>query len=326
MWLTKGQDSTISHLAQVISAARQPHAYLILGPQGSGKSRLALDIFKAVNCTSSPGDPCLSCPPCDRAERGVHQDAVRVHRQDTPNIGIAPVKEALDRLYITSSEGGHSAVFIHGAHLMTPDAANALLKTLEEPPHKSLVILLSEDAHATLPTVRSRCHLIQMEPSSMETLTRIVREITDVDHQTAQDASIAADGWIGRAITLATDPEQRDQRHDQIQTVRNAAMSGVQGRFAAAAAIDEAIRSDRSTGAQLLSHWQSWWRDRMVESLGAPHLARNPDLTSTASLRQTADALQAAEEAIVDLQANAHPRTTIERMMLRTPTPTGQNP
>lgn len=326
MWATKGQQRTVDSLRDAITRGQESHAYLIEGPEGAGKSRLALDMFKALNCTTSKGDPCDACEPCGRAERCVHPDLTVIQREEkATRVQIAQVREATERLYVTATMGGYGCVLIDNAELMTEDAANALLKSLEEPPELSVLMLLSEQRGGTLATIESRCQVITMMPASREEIERDIAGLAGMDRETAHEIAGWSDGWFGRARRLAEKPEERERLEENQRRVTEAATGGLIRRFAAATEMDEIIREDRAQAGQILAGWAGWWRDRMVEAAGAPEYARRSGTGTAINPDDAAAAITESEQATRAIEQNANARTTIERMMLRTPPASTEN-
>ena len=149
MWTIYGQDHLLKLLEPGLRQGRQSHAYLLSGPPHVGKMALAINLSQSVNCIEGPGVPCGSCTQCTRIAQGRHADI----RTLAPGkgeeawsartvIGINEINEALRRVNLNPYEGSTSVVILDGAESMSDEAANALLKTLEEPPPQVLFLLL----------------------------------------------------------------------------------------------------------------------------------------------------------------------------------------
>ena len=319
MWLTKGQRDTIQDLKTAIAQGKESHAYLLEGPDGSGKRRLATDIVKALNCREERGDPCGRCRPCDKAERGIHPDVSKVGVETgATRVQINAVREAAERLYITATEGGYGALIIDDAHLMTEEAANALLKTLEEPPERAVIILLSERRGGTLETVGSRCRSVTLKPMAEDALTQMLLGEGATNEESARRTARRSGGWVGRAVR-ALQRSRADDEDRQTEQIHHAMQGNRRDRFAAASAIDELFRENRSVGMEMVTAWESRWRDGMLEAIGAGQYATDSNGSEPPDAPDCVAAIEATEEAVQRLMANANPRTTLERMMLHTP-------
>ena len=185
MWTTIGQDRLLRELDSSLSAGRLGHAYLLTGPARVGKMTLAMDMAAAVNCMARQGGlpgsmfeddgesrgPCDRCEPCERVRRGVFSDLKIIAVGDDPRvatrISIEQVRDAENFLAVTPVEGGWKVLIFDGAETLSAgqgEPANALLKTLEEPPEHVLILLLSTNEDAILPTIRSRCRRLDLRP------------------------------------------------------------------------------------------------------------------------------------------------------------------
>lgn len=197
-------------LSRAIARQTLPPSVLFAGPRGIGKRRVAVAVAEALNCvdTRAAGpfeiDACGECTSCKRIARGVHPDVLIVEPGDMGSIKMEQVREVIDRAAYRPFEGRRRAVIVDEADALVPQAQNALLKTLEEPPSASVFILVSPMPDALISTVLSRCRPLRfggLTPAEVaETLIR--------DHQygeaEARAAAADADGSIGRALAART--------------------------------------------------------------------------------------------------------------------------
>jgi DNA polymerase-3 subunit delta' len=154
----KGHRRLTELLARSISRETLPPASIFAGPSGVGKRATAIAVAQALNCLEArQGDACGTCAACSRIARGVHPDVLIVEPGDSGNIKIEPIREAVDRTAFKPFEGRRRAVIVDEADAMVPQAQNALLKTLEEPPPSSIFMLITARPDSLLATVRSRC-------------------------------------------------------------------------------------------------------------------------------------------------------------------------
>lgn len=158
-----GCENQIQELRGCIKSGHVPHAFLFAGPPGLGKSKTAREFFKAVNCFRSPGDPCDSCHTCLKASNGSHPDLVLVG----PSNGwivVEDIRKMITEVGLKPFEAKTRFILIEPAERMNKASANALLKTLEEPPEGSLIILISHKPSLLPPTIVSRCRIIRFAP------------------------------------------------------------------------------------------------------------------------------------------------------------------
>ena len=151
-----GQDHVARTLKQAVVQGRIAHAYLFCGPRGTGKTSTARILAKAVNCAGpNEGDPCNLCAPCVAVNEGRALDLVEIDAAS--HRGIDDIRNLKEKVHFTPAEGAYKVYIVDEVHMMTSDAFNALLKTLEEPPAHAIFILATTEAHRVPPTVISRC-------------------------------------------------------------------------------------------------------------------------------------------------------------------------
>lgn len=158
-----GQDAAVSFLRGHAAAGSVANAYLLTGPEGAGKRRLAIEMAKTLNCATS--GPCDACSSCTQIAKGAHPDLhVLSPAGASDQIRIEPVRQLLERIWLRPFSSKYQVVIIDGAERLTEEAANSLLKALEEPPAHSRFMLLTERLSDCLPTIVSRCQLIRCRP------------------------------------------------------------------------------------------------------------------------------------------------------------------
>ena len=158
-------DPLTRRIEKSIAEGRISHAYIIEGPAYLDKPAFARDFSKGILCPERRGDNCGRCAVCDKIDHDNHEDLIYVQRQKgKQSLGIDPIKQMQKQISIKPN-GLRYIVIIEEADLMTEDAQNCLLKTLEEPPGGAVLILLSENTESLLPTIRSRCIKYLLEGS-----------------------------------------------------------------------------------------------------------------------------------------------------------------
>lgn len=173
----KGQDRAVHFFKSALRSRMVSSAYLFSGPEGSGKRLLAHTLSKALNCLKGDGDSCDSCESCLKIENKNHPDVVWIDMAlDKEGIGIGQVRELQRQINLKPYEGRQKVFIIQNAHLMTQDAANCLLKTLEEPPGDSVIILITSKPEELLSTVRSRCKHIKLDMLALALKVELTRK------------------------------------------------------------------------------------------------------------------------------------------------------
>ncbi len=342
MWSVIGQDHLLRQLDASLQAGRVGHAYLLTGPPHVGKMTLALDLAAAVNCAgannySSLPDaadgPCGQCEPCNRIRRGVYADlnivAVGGDSRVTTRISIEQVREAENFLSVTPVEGAWKVVIFDGAETLSAgqsESANALLKTLEEPPEHVLILLLTTNEDAILPTIRSRCRVLSLRPMPGAALAEYLTARHDAPEDTARWLARLSRGCPGWAISALADPTVLDERTVELDRIAATAVAPLDLRFAYANSLAGAFSGDRESVRQTLYLWQRWWRDVLLVKEGAAVHVHNSDrreeLAAQAGTAATTDIvafLRQLQETLAALDANANPRLALECLMLAVP-------
>ena len=338
MWTIFGQDHLLKRLEPSLQQQKQSHAYLLSGPPHVGKMALAINLCQAVNCLEASGEPCGSCVQCTRIAEGHHSD-IRVlapgqgeeGRSARTMIGINEIKEALRRVHLNPYEGSTSVVIFDGAEFMSDEGANALLKTLEEPPPQVMFLLLTANEGAVLPTVRSRCQKVTLVPLSKDKMVdRLVN-----GHQTTPDQAEQlfrlSRGCLGWAIGALEDSQVLEQRQADLEKIQETLDAGLETRFTYANEVAALFGSDRDAAKDLLALWLRWWRDLLLIKEGAEDFLHNSDHTD--SLKSQASGLSTAEivqfinrlmQTLSNLDSNVSPRLAMEVLMLNLPIEAGK--
>ncbi len=214
-----GNGSLRRRLTEDILEKRLSHAYILEGARGSGKHMLALRIAAALACENRTDEhtalPCRTCPCCRKILSGNSPDVIYLDRGDKATLGVEVIRNLKQDVYIAPNDISAKIYIIEDAHLMTVQAQNALLLTLEEPPAYVLFLLLCESTEPLLETVKSRAPILRTEPIPAkelgEHLCRVSTEAAKLSREAPQELAellTAADGSIGRALELL-DPKRR---------------------------------------------------------------------------------------------------------------------
>lgn len=198
-----GHQNIITQLQNTVTSERVAGAYLFVGEQGIGKETVALYFSNLILCESTTiGDaPCGECRACRKIKNGNHPD-LRIIRPDGAQIKIDQMRELQQQIVYQPLEGTRKIYIIANTEKMNDSAANSLLKTLEEPPAASTIILLTENLKTMLPTIRSRCQILTFYPLPTEELSKALLEHLSIDADEASAAAILSRGVVGQAITL----------------------------------------------------------------------------------------------------------------------------
>ena len=250
-----------SHLA----SGRVPNAYLLAGPEGVGKRRLALEMAKALNCSAAGERPCDTCRMCGQIIRGTHPDVHQVSPGGASDqVKIDQIRYVIGRIGLRPFSGAYQVVILEAAERLTEEAANSLLKALEEPSVRTKFFLTTSQPADCLPTIVSRCQLLRAHPLSAETVQRILVSAHEVAPQTAQIIARLSGGSASRALALSQQWDTYQQR-----LARFAEVSA--GAWIVAAAASET----RQDVAELLDGMMSWLRDVAIAATGGEAWVRH---------------------------------------------------
>jgi DNA polymerase-3 subunit delta' len=224
-----GQSTAIRYLLQAVSSERLPHSFLFSGPDGVGKKTTALAFVQGLHCLTESRDQtetnfggCGECEPCQKVENLTHPDIfilnaetqaalIREKAETQRSVKIEAVREIDKFLQLKPLEGHHRIAIIEEADTLTPEAANALLKTLEEPPANGRLILLADNEKSILPTILSRCARIRFRPVAFKDIGAWLNKVHGYDADTSLEAAALSGGSFSKALQLAEDPPQEGQ-------------------------------------------------------------------------------------------------------------------
>ncbi len=203
-----GNDRLKKDLQSSLAGGRISHFYLICGPEGSGRHTLARLLAAAILC-KQPGRPCGGCASCRKIASGNHPDFITVDDPEKKTVPVDLIRQARADIYIQPNESEHKIYLFPRAQDMGVPGQNALLKILEEPPEYGVFLLLTDNPERLLPTVRSRCTMLRLQPLSDSLLEQALqRRFPDAAPEDIQGAAARAGGVLGQAIRLLSQEEQ----------------------------------------------------------------------------------------------------------------------
>ena len=331
MWQTFGHEKAIRTLGRSIEAGRIAHSYLITGPAKIGKTTLALDIARSANCASG-GAPCATCRQCQRITSALHPDvriigleAARSGRLRT-QISIEQVREIQRDASLLPYEGRSRVFIFESAERLSGEAANSLLKTLEEPPDNVIIVLVASDLNAVLPTLVSRCRSIALRPAPLSAVSEFLVERKDVNRERADEIAGLSGGRIGWAIEAAENPRIIDGIWETMDAIESAVSGSLSDRFDYAERLSGRFSADRQGVLEELSLWQSWWRDALLIAQSKSELVVNKSrlesllsVSERISPESVVSSLKAIRRTVFLLERNVSPRLAIEGMMMQMP-------
>ena len=197
------------------------HAYILNGERGAGKKMLANLFAATLLCEKGGPDPCNECHSCRQAESGNHPDIIKVTHEKPNSISVDDIREQVNNtIMIKPYQGPYKVYIIPQADMMTPQAQNALLKTIEEPPEYAVIMLLTENADTLLPTINSRCVMLKLRNIKDTLIKKYLMETMQVPDYKADMCTAFAQGNMGRAIMLANSEHFNEIRDEAVQLLK----------------------------------------------------------------------------------------------------------
>jgi DNA polymerase-3 subunit delta' len=339
MWSLIGNAAAIAALERAL-AAEPAHAYLLVGPAGVGKATAALEFAAALNCTGlQDNQPCGKCRACRDTLASRHTDVEQVapggicdepdHRDhaDSRNLRICQVRRLERVLSLAPYAGKRRVAIVDAADTLQTEAANAFLKTLEEPPAGTVIVLLAENEERLPETVRSRCQRIPFRLADRDEIVAALRARGAEPEQADTIASLAG-GRVGWALRALADDSLLAERTDMLSTAVRVAHGGRTERFAWAREAEGRSNGMRERYLRELDVWESWWRDVLAAGAGASggfvnhdreqELAAEGKLYSAGAIVTFLRSLSKTREY---LHANVDAQLALENLMLDLPRP-----
>lgn len=312
-----GQDKAKKMLRRAVEQGRLGHAFLFKGAMGVGKKTFARIFAAALNCQNPAGhEPCGRCSSCLKFHAGSHPDFL-VLEPDGAAIKINQVRELKKTLAFPPLEAKIRVALLCEIHTMRREAANSLLKTLEEPPDQTMLILTGDEAGGILPTILSRCQTVPFFPLPQEEVAKILCQEADLEPESGAALAAMAEGSLGRArLLLAKDLlGLRREIVDTLMQLEPDTPAAVQ----ALTKLAESAAKLKEDLGELLELLTTWLHDLLLLSRGAPGSIINRDLSPSfpAACRrwsgtQLADRLRLVETARKQLARNCNPTAVCE--------------
>ncbi len=325
-----GHDWAVDLLDASIRHGRIGHAYLLTGPSRIGKATLANTFAQALNCVhpDSSQRPCGKCRPCTLIAVGRHPDVRHVIGQTslrgTPSLKIGQIRDLQQELNLTAAEARYKVAILEDFENATIGAANAFLKTLEEPPSRVILVLTAADADNLLPTIPSRCQILNLRPLPATVIAKALQEQWRLSSERADLLAHLADGRLGWAVLAAQDPAIMEAREFRLNALHDAIGQSRVGRFNMA----EKLNKKPEDLPELLRTWLSWWRDLSLLAIDDALASAITNIDLQPKLRRLARAwppkeiiasLSSTEQALWQLKHNANTRLLIENLLLLYP-------
>lgn len=216
-----GQEQLKEHLQTAIRMNKVSHAYIINGERSSGKEFIAQVFAMALQCEKGGEEPCQECHSCKQALSHNQPDIIRITHEKPNTVGVEDIRAQINNdIAIKPYSSPRKIYIMNEAEKMTVQAQNALLKTLEEPPEYAVILLLTTNADALLPTILSRCVVLNMKPVADELVKKYLMEELQIPDYKAKICVAFARGNIGKAKMLASSEEFDNIREEAVTLLK----------------------------------------------------------------------------------------------------------
>lgn len=217
-----GHNDIIQYIQNAVSQDKVSHAYILIGERGSGKKMLA-DLFAmTLQCEEHTPNPCGECHSCKQAKSGNHPDIIHVTHEKPNTISVDDIRTQVNNdIVIKPYSSPYKIYIIPEADLLSVQAQNALLKTIEEPPAYAVIFLLTENAESLLPTIMSRCVMLKLRNIKTTLIKKYLMEQMQIPDYQADICAEFAQGNMGRAIMLASSEHFNEIKEEALQLLKH---------------------------------------------------------------------------------------------------------
>jgi DNA polymerase-3 subunit delta' len=333
-WAVQGHAWAVHLLQRTLQPTAGPrHAYLFLGPPQVGKSTLAHEFARALLCQNEQARPCGSCRSCGLFHRNTHPDLRWIQPRDKDDKvdrvnGMLKVEQAAEIIHeaaLRPVEGRYKIFIIQNVQQANLSFANKLLKTLEEPPDHVVLLLTAADRNSLLPTIVSRCQVLELRPLAVADIERALRIGWQADPTQAALLARLANGRLGWAVQQLSDEAGAAQRQEQLAQLWNLTHAGRVARLAFAE--QSAEKRNNQHLFAMLEVWTTWWRDVLLTQVGCPEACCNVDQPDEIARQAAALDVATVRDYLATLQRieaylhhTVNTRLALDVLLLRLPT------
>ena len=328
-WKIFGHEGAIAYLKEQCKPTHTRHAYLITGPEGVGRLTLAKAFVKALNCQNPPAENeyCDACIACRQIEAEAWADlSILRPTENARDIKIDQVRQMQQSLALAPYQSQWRVIIIPDFQMATVAASNALLKSLEEPPARAIIILTADARENLLETIASRCSLLRLRPLDVQKCAEVLQRQRDLPADDAKRLAHLSGGRVGTAIRFAQDESQLEQYEDALAQLLDVFPQSKRARLQYVETLSKSKGNQRQIISQLLSIWLTFWRDLLIaqSQAGLPlvnlrHESTIKSLATQLDLSHIKSALQAHEKGLDQIDANVNSRLVLENILLNIP-------
>ncbi len=316
-----GHERPIKILRREIENQKVAHSYLFWGNEGIGKKKVAIQFAKVLNCLgeeATNGDSCDRCLPCRKIDQQIHPD-VSLIEPEGQTLKIDQVRQMQRALSFRPYEGRYRVLILEAADRMAPNMSNSLLKTLEEPPLHTVIILLANNPRLILPTILSRCQILRFDPLPISVVSRWLLSEKGIEEKEAHILASLSEGSPGKAIRIQEEIRQIPRE----KLLRDWVGSG-KIPFSEKELWAQSLPSEREDLLLILEIAKTLLRDLIVikTTKNEPSLIHTDlfsdmkNITKDWSLSSLINRFETLHNTILAIKANANTRLSLEAMML----------
>ena len=334
MWKVIGQTRAVALLQRSLKTGYVAHAYLFIGPAHVGKMTLAINLAQALNCEVDE-PPCGECASCQKIALAKHADVQITglshngdSAEDRPRaeISIDQIRQLQHTASLPPFEGRYKVFIIDEAEFLSIEAANCLLKTLEEPAEKVVFILLATSERLLPATVVSRCQIVELFSMTTGEIESVLGSNWGVGPEKAGLLARLSHGCLGWAVSAALDDSLIQQRDGMLDSLLDIVDADYEERFTYITQMANQFSQNRGLVYERLDLWLDWWRDLLLSKVGSTDNITNvnrldslSDMAKKYSLAQIRGFISSILAASEQLRQNANPRLALEVLMLDMP-------
>ena len=316
-----GHDQIKEHFQKAIENHKVSHAYILTGEAGMGRKSLAHAFALALLCEKGKAEPCMECHACKQVLSGSHPDLIHVTHEKPNSIGVDDIREQInDTIMVRPYSSYYKIYIVDEAEKMTQQAQNALLKTIEEPPSYAIIILLTTNQEAFLPTILSRCVQLKLKPLRDFVVKSYLTEAMHVPETDADVFAAFARGNLGKAISLVSSEDFKLMHEEVLRLLKSIQKMDI-------SELLEYIRKLKEENLDIyecLDFMQMWYRDVLLYKVTKDmnllifkdeYRAIN-EISMNSSYDKLERVLEAIDKARVRLDANVNMELAMELMLM----------
>lgn len=316
-----GHEQIKEHFQKAIESHKVSHAYILTGEAGMGRKSLANAFALTLLCEKGKSEPCMECHACKQVLSGNHPDLIYVTHEKPASIGVDDIREQInDTVAVRPYSSYYKVYIVDEAEKMTQQAQNALLKTIEEPPSYAIIILLTTNQEAFLPTILSRCVQLKLKPLKDFVVKSYLTESMKIPEADAEVYAAFARGNLGKAITIASSEDFKEMHQEILNLLKHIKEMDI------SELIDyiQKLKDDHMDIYECLDFMQMWYRDVLLYKVTKDinllifkdEYRTINEISKNSGYDGMERILEAIDKARVRLDANVNTELVLELMLL----------